>query len=581
MRDKKNIIWLIFPIIYLFWLFFRPGHIEHWEGTNFFQYGSLYWSNFAIKPGGWSDYIEHFLLQLYRWVWLGALIQTLLLLGVFICTRGIIKKLGFEKNTLIISTLPIILIFLLQNDIQIVEGQIIELSIFFLLIWGYLQIKNSLIRNSIATLASPIIFVMLGGVGTIAIYLALSTYVIWRDKDRSRFGFIAAWVVLIALQPLIWPQYIYITSIEGVYSASIHDYLIVSIYSYTSLLIVIAWVNRERYTEKDLVIVELISISIMLCGAIYFSANSTLEHFFRLDQAAIDGEWDEVLDLAENIKELSREEVYLINLALASKGDLGDNLFKHNPKFGTAGLYLPRSLDYTTSVIGGEFYFRCEIPNEAIHWTFQGSIASAQGMDFRALKRLIELNILKNDTLIADKYLTILENSTCYGSWCAERRAELANPKTEHILPSNRDNFFVGTRPFISEMARVSDAGRGDRLVLDYMLCYLLLDKDLKKFYYLMNILYPSDGKPIPKAYQEAILMDINSNKRILKRNYTIDPEISRQFVEYNTMNPKSMKNREQAIKLMAPFKSTLWYYLNFTTPPKVDPRGQIHTQIN
>lgn len=74
-----------------------------------------------------------------------------------------------------------------------------------------------------------------------------------------------------------------------------------------------------------------------------------------------------------------REELYFVSLALAMRGELGEKLFEY-PVWGSGCLYLPRDLDYKNSILGAELYYRLKVPNEAIHWTFQASVASPLGM---------------------------------------------------------------------------------------------------------------------------------------------------------------------------------------------------------
>ncbi|MEI3155456.1 MAG: DUF6057 family protein [Odoribacter sp.] len=71
------------------------------------------------------------------------------------------------------------------------------------------------------------------------------------------------------------------------------------------------------------------------------------------------------------------------------------------PVWGSGCLYLPRDLDYKNSILGAELYYRLKVPNEAIYCTFQASVISPLGMDFRVLKRLIDLNIQKRDLPVA------------------------------------------------------------------------------------------------------------------------------------------------------------------------------------
>lgn len=113
------------------------------------------------------------------------------------------------------------------------------------------------------------------------------------------------------------------------------------------------------------------------------------------------------------------------------------------PVWGSGCLYLPRDLDYKNSILGAELYYRLKVPNEAIHWTFQASVASPLGMDFRVLKRLIDLNIQKRDLPVARKYLSILEKANCYTSWCRSRRKMLHDPDTDFVESQEEHDFFI------------------------------------------------------------------------------------------------------------------------------------------
>ena len=585
MRKKESIIWLLFPIIWLFWLFCMPGYIGNMEGTNFFQHGMMYFDNFIDKPGGWSDYAEHFLLQFYQWRWLGALIQTLILVGIFLFTRGIIAKIGIGKNRMIFSSLPFLMTLALQTNLQPIEGQIVEIFFLYLLMWSYLQVKHSVIRYSIATILSPIVFLILGGVGTIALYLSISVYELFKNKGVTRIIFIVLWLLIVAAQPFVWYEYIYISNMEDMYmSLAIKKYIFGIVYGYMFILLCISWANKKFEITKNLLIVESLGILIIFGTILFCVPNYKIESFFKMDQAAIKADWDEVIELAEKLEHSSREEACLTNLALASKGELGDRLFEFNSQLGVAGLYLPRELEYKNSVLEGEFYYRMYIPNEAIHMSLQAAIDSPQGMDFRTLRRLIEINIQKGNTIVADKYLTILENATNYSNWCEDRRAELANPSiVNSLLPVERD-FFIGSRPFISDMARVFDSGANIEMTQEYVLCYLLLNKDLNRFYSFFDTFYKPVGGRIPKIYQEALLYNMLFTKKTLKNNYNIDPEINKRFLEYNASMSVTSKsalggNKQQIEESMKAFDDTLWYYLNFATLPKVSARGQIIMQ--
>lgn len=581
---KENIVLILFPLVWAFYFFFMKGHIGYWEETNFFQWNSVYWNDFLLKPGGWSEYIGNFLLQFYRWTGLGALLQTLFSLGIFLLLQNSMRKLMGGKISLIVTFIPVILVCYLQLHSQILIGEILKIFFFFLLFWIYLKISKKQWRVLIFTVILPIAYLLLSTGGWALLYITFALYEVQERKENIKWVIALSWLLLVACYPYIWKRWMFFVPENSLYTFSgveevNHGQLVEwIIYLYGIFLAFLSrWIVRIHNQVRPIFsTLELIGVVMVYVIVIYVSYPGEKEHFYRIDQAANQGEWDEVLQMAGRGEKLDRNEMYLLCLALANKGELGERLFEY-PVWGIGCLYLPRQLDYTTNVLGGEFYYRLKIPNEAIHWTFQASVASRLGMDFRTLKRLIELNIQKGDIILADKYLTILEESLCYKDWCKEKRKKLLQGSGWEMQPDIKRDFFIGGRPFLSDMARVLDAGRSEDMTLDYILCGLLLNKDLGKFCTLFTGFFPVETKRIPKAYQEALLVARTmKNSGIADKNYSFDPEIVKKFEDYNAIFRTYGKNKELGKEMMKNFQHTVWYYFHFIEPRPMDEQGHM-----
>ena len=125
-------------------------------------------------------------------------------------------------------------------------------------------------------------------------------------------------------------------------------------------------------------------------------------------------------------------------------------------------------------------------------------------------------------------------------------------------------------------MARVLDAGRSPEMTLDYILCGLLLNKDLNKFCQLFTHFYPKNGsRKIPKAYEEAILTAVAAGNQDFS-GYTISPDRRKAFADYNALLRHAGKNRKGAAETMKDFKDTWWYYCHFIEPKDMDAKGNL-----
>lgn len=577
---KKEIyVWLLLPLLWCFWFFGMKGHIGYWEGTDFFQSGLDYWKGFACKPGGWSEYLGNLLTQFYQWTWVGASVITLVSWGIFTLVRGIVRIAGVKKFKVLISIIPLVLVTVLQGNEATILGDLLKVFFFYLLLWGYFIARLWKYSRVFFTLGYLLAFFLLGGAGAGVLFVAKTLGEIIGSKGRQSWLWGGAWLVLAVVFPLLWKEWGYVMLTEDIYRLSGPDaFLLWNIYGYGVLLPLIFQIGnlKQDKTKSAFYYAEMAFVVVLCLIAVYNAYNRNGEFYFRMEQAAIKGKWEQVLQMAEQVDNTERENMYLISLALANRGELGERLFDY-PVWGIGCLYLPRELDYKSGALGGEMYYRLKIPNEALHWTFQASVASPQGMDFRTLRRLIDLNLLKRDSILADKYLSVMENTLGHDSWCRAKRSELQDAQRECVLADHAGDFFIGGRPFLSDMARVLDAGRSKEMALDYILCGLLLNKDLKKFCQLFITFYPAQEKRIPKAYQEALVVAMTvDNPALRKKGCHIDADILKRFEDYNAFYRTANKNKQQASELMKNFKDTWWYYFHFTDTRLMDEKGHV-----
>lgn len=584
MKKKFDFIFLVFPFIWGFYFWMAKGYIGLCEETDFFVSDRSFWERFMTKPGGWTEYAACFLLQFYKWKVAGAFLLTFFPLLAFVFTRKMVGRLGISRRSVGIASIP----FIVMCSIQCYSGsslsEMLKVVCFLGLVCGFMYIPQVNIRYILYTLGLPFFYLVLSPVGCIFLYVTLMLYDLKSGRRKFSWEVYALWGVLLILYPRLWQNRMYIMPDENLYFLSERNaggkfiYGLWFVYAYGIVLWVLSFRKERKRKEETLAkpsfnagrwSVFIILLGIGLCCFYPYRQ----ERFWRLDQAVEKGEWEEALREGKQIEELSREEFYLIALALANKGMLGEQLFDF-PVWGIGCLYLPRETDYSTSILGSEFYYRMKIPNEAIHWAFQASVASQWGMNFRILRRLVELNLMKGDRPAADKYLALLEHSTLHRSWCKEKREDLQQGTTERIYPQEAYDFFIGGRPFLSDMGRIIDAGRGKGLVLDYILCGLLLNKDLEKFCQIFTGYYfVQEGEKIPKAYEEALLVaEALGRNAVTARNYSIRPETREAFQSYNTLYKNYRKNAKQ----MGKFRNTWWYYCHFITMKSMDEQGYL-----
>lgn len=105
-------------------------------------------------------------------------------------------------------------------------------------------------------------------------------------------------------------------------------------------------------------------------------------------------------------------------------------------------------------------------------------------------------------------------------------------------------------------------------IAVDYLLCYLLLNKDLKQFCENYDRFYLSLNRKAPKVYAEALLIQLvasgASQEEAMK--YNMDAKTIKQFAEYTNEYDKSSGDINALSKK---FAQTYWFYYHFATLQK------------
>lgn len=367
-----------------------------------------------------------------------------------------------------------------------------------------------------------------------------------------------------------------------------------------SVCIFIAAVSRKieikstavRYILSLLCAVATLLAYIYLDG-VFKSEGRTRIH--RLEQLATNEDWDEIIRLhGKDIR--SRNEANYLNLALAEKGRLAEDLFKYKQDG-------PASLINDVKAQNDIDLLRLSRVLFAM-----GNMGAAQDMAFDAdqafgdhapsmLRMLTEIDLMRGSYLTAEKYIRLMEKSPLHSEWAASQRMFLHNDKAvenDRILGNGRrdmqceDAFVLYTNP-MDDLFRIVDANPGDRKAFEYALSYLLLAKDMDNVVEFVDKRYGAEAlKSIPTPVQECMLfysdyfgtMDIGfavshgMPKEEVERRRTYDmdwcmahgvtPENVTRFRSFKEKHSKASGSQNPKSALTA-FKDTFWYYLLFT----------------
>ena len=274
--------------------------------------------------------------------------------------------------------------------------------------------------------------------------------------------------------------------------------------------------------------------------------------------------WDKVSALAAEDRH-SLLGTYYYNLSNAHRGQLADKLLDYYQPF-ERGLFLPVGDKSSPFVIGcaGDVWWALGYMPLAERDAMLGMLFSPAHNGSRYLRRLAEANLVKGDDEAASKYLRILMNSRADKAWASARLQENWTPEYRSLIEYKRS--FLPRIDFVHGMDQVQlilrvmlNSNPGNRMALDYLLCYDLLTKDLDAFV--------ADFAPSLTAstlYEEAMLIFLASKGGMNPENFQHYHITGNTLDRFNRFVTIYKRDNGAMNNLTGEFGKTYWYYFYF-----------------
>lgn len=316
---------------------------------------------------------------------------------------------------------------------------------------------------------------------------------------------------------------------------------------------------------------------------------------YQLECMSTNGDWDGIIRLlGRDVR--SQNEANYLNMALAEKGILSEDLFKYRQN-GPASLINDVKAQSDMDLLRlGRVLFA------------MGNMSAAQSMAFNAnqafgdnvpsmLGMILQIDLMRGSYATAEKYIRLMEKSPLHSKWAASRRAFLWNDiavENDKVLGNGRkdleceDAFVLYTNP-MDDLFRIVDANPSDEKAMEYALSYLMLAKDMDN---VVGFVEKHFGEPalktLPTPAQECLLfyydyygtMNVGfavshgmPQEEVKRRQaYDLDWILAHGVTEENLARFRSFKEKYgKAARLqnprsaMAAYRKTFWYYLLFT----------------
>ncbi len=581
---KKKLIQLqiydliFFSFTFVFFFQFYAYHLHYREQFQLFLFSSDYFSQYALFPGGISDYIGNFITQFFFYSSLGALLIAFLLL-LLQKTFWLTLKNSTSKTILYpLSFIPSLLYFALLCDENYLIGGLIAVILMnaFCLVSFFLtkRIKT----KWIFLILIAVVYWLTGGLVyfyVLFIILNLSSNSL---KNYKQIGLLLLFIAEAIAIPYIAKYFI-------IQYPLLHFFIGVNFYRYpniisfaaglisviivlTPFLLNIKKIERTHALKAGWTPILFIIIMILGGSFIIKEADFGKEEVMGYDFYARFRQWDKIISMADKKAPETPLSVSYLNLALAKKGKLGESMFNYYQN-GTEGLIPSFTKDFTIPLVGGEIYYHLGFINTSQRYSFEAmECLPLYQKSVRVIKRMAECNLIQGNNTLALKYLSLLKKTFFYKKWATvitrfvgNDRAILSHPEygwlKSHL--SQHDFLFNDENKDNMLGLQLTSNWPDSQMLYEYLMCYCLLNKNLDNFMQYLFLGKHIKYKHLPKSFQEAIayvLMppSFKGDKSMLKM---ISPAIKKQLTSFM----QTYSRTHNINKLKKNYGNTYYYY--------------------
>ncbi len=554
-----GIIWMICNMF--------PATMKMLECDSFFLTTKDYFVLKLSQGAGLNGWITDFLLQFFNSPLYASVINAILLCAVSITAAFLVRKINGNSRFVDIAiavSCMLLLLFPFQTNLQI-EG-----IVFYLALLIYVYLPKYWQRVIWCIIFVFVGYLMLSLPMQIMCIFAMAVYELWLTRNIKHILTHLCCITVSVAIVSIYSNYVEFIPYEQryFYTKSIigtgREFLYLGIFLLPFVAIVINRIQKQAYS-----FIMSVAMLVLIVFAISYNAyNSRFlynEKIYNYILLADNKEWSELLSQLQTEGHNNNDD-FIVKYSLLAESALGtlpEHLFQYPINNAEEFLFI-HDRNPIGYLFNAMFYENAKVYDEAFHQYFEYSTLQNNGNCFTSLRHMIEYCIKEADFPVAEKYLAVLEKSTCHDKFVEEHRKQIQQLKEKGIKPevAMRSDNFVGGYPFNSEMVRQLQLYPQSKTYLDYLLCGLLLQKKLYEFSVIIAGFPLYKGKELPRAYAEAAAM-LEANKMSIKRLYPYPNDFDRKFNEFYNAHIA------HAPEVETTYADSYWYYYFYTELPE------------
>ncbi|MDR2913186.1 MAG: DUF6057 family protein [Alistipes sp.] len=564
-------------------VFLETAHRFHFfyieQNRLFLMSGAYFWETVGA-PAGPSSWVAGFLVQLFTLPYVGALVTAGLLTGAGVLTALICRRIAPAALLYLLWALPTVGLLCIHFDFNYMyRGTVAFLGVLAAL-WLYVSLPRLRNRVVAGTILVPLLFWWGGSVATLFALLV----VMWEAMTRTPRWYLS--LVVAAEMALIAGASIWFLIFEDwdVFSPGLYlpfgivpneelwfPWIALPVSMAGALLMRRFWQRPMSLKRESVVTIGQVAIVTLLAAAgtrTYFDQRAyrlkELNHYVRTE------DWNAVIANSRGSLDNYLHLSYL-NLALAQKGTLADDLFSYDQR-GAEGLFVEWNGTAAAAIALSDVNFMVGNISVAQQMAFVGNVIIMPGYgSARIVQRLVQTNLIFGFYPAAEKYIRLLEQTMFYREWAARHREFLYNDDAvaaDPTLGAKRRSLPAGNEVSSNigyhDLEVVARTNPADKTAVEYLGALMLTSKDMASFQTLLEIYFGTEVLPaLPRSFQEAVMSMYEHNPEVW-RQYGVSRETIDRFAEFRRQVLAGRGNGGLENSLRRSFGDTFWFYYMF-----------------
>ncbi|MDH6306563.1 hypothetical protein M2459_003288 [Parabacteroides sp. PF5-5] len=540
-RVNRRVILIINVILFglisiLFYSLVYPFHLYYQEQIQLFQFTSAYWKEYIIHPGGFIGYLGAFVTQFYYFPRLGGVIVSLLLVLLFILTYRVARllKLG-NLSSVFLSWFVGFLFLLLHASPLYKTACTLAVLLSLALLCLYFSIHSYSLRYVFGGVVCLVLNPLIGGAYLIFVFCCV-LFEAFVKKERHYLAVAFAYVAIGLTVPVFNRYTLYTASVRNSYLSDFY---------------------YEIPEWPDLDYRSII--------------NFDQQRIFRQIYYANNGEWELILEDAKQHPPVNKWQLSYVNLALAKTGRIASDLFLFE-QFNEH-LFCLETKDVISCQISSDVYWHIGYQNYSRMAAFMGTQMNKRPEHAALLYRLAEIEVLNSNFKLADKYISIFENTLFYKQKARALHLMMEDKESSEyvdkrkFIPSTDKFSVINSSMFVTQLNHLLEDNPQNKNALEVLLSVYFIKRDMESLLACLKYIDGMKYDPLPPLYQQCLLILLSVGNESIEQEYSkysfdISKSITDDFKELNSLLFWLSQNDPDAQrKINEKYKSSFWLY--------------------